>query len=58
MSWHEEFANRYDEWSDGMTADIPFYSGLASEAGGALVELAVGNGRVAIPVARETAAVS
>ena len=54
MSWHEEFANRYDEWSDGMTADIPFYARLAREAGGPLVELAVGNGRVAIPVARET----
>lgn len=54
MSWHEEFANRYDEWSDGVTADIPFYAGLAREAGGPLVELAVGNGRVAIPVARET----
>ena len=54
MSWHEEFANRYDEWSEGMNADIPFYAGLAREAGGALVELAVGNGRVAIPVARET----
>jgi SAM-dependent methyltransferase len=54
VSWHEEFANRYDEWSDGMTADIPFYVGLAHEAGGPLVELAVGNGRVAIPVARET----
>ncbi len=54
MSWHEEFANRYDEWADGMTADIPFYAGLARQAGGTLVELAVGNGRVAIPVAYET----
>jgi SAM-dependent methyltransferase len=54
VSWHEEFASRYDEWSDGMTGDIPFYAGLAREAGGPLVELAVGNGRVAIPVARET----
>jgi SAM-dependent methyltransferase len=37
-----------------MTADIPFYVGLAREADGPLVELAIGNGRVAIPVARAT----
>jgi SAM-dependent methyltransferase len=37
-----------------MTDDVPFYVALAREADGPLVELAVGNGRVAIPVARET----
>jgi SAM-dependent methyltransferase len=37
-----------------MTADIAFYVGLARDADGPLVELAVGNGRVAIPVARAT----
>jgi SAM-dependent methyltransferase len=37
-----------------MTEDIPFYVELAREADGALVELAVGNGRVAIPVAGAT----
>ena len=37
-----------------MTADIAFYAGLAREANGPLVEVAVGNGRVAIPVARAT----
>ena len=25
MSWHEAFADQYDEWSARMTADIPFY---------------------------------
>jgi SAM-dependent methyltransferase len=54
MSWHEAFSRRYEEWSADMTADIPFYVGLAREADGPLVELAVGNGRVAIPVARAT----
>lgn len=54
MSWDEAFSHRYDEWSAGMTADIAFYVELASEADGPLVELAVGNGRVAIPVARAT----
>src|SRR6266542_580048 len=37
-----------------MTDDVPFYVALAREADGPLVELAVGNGRVAIPVAHET----
>jgi ubiquinone/menaquinone biosynthesis C-methylase UbiE len=54
VSWDEAFSHRYDEWSAGMTADIAFYVELASEADGPLVELAVGNGRVAIPVARAT----
>jgi SAM-dependent methyltransferase len=54
VSWDEEFASRYEEWSAHMREDVPFYVGLASEAGGPLVELAVGNGRVAIPVARAT----
>ena len=54
MSWDEAFASRYEDWSADMTEDIPFYVKLAREAGGPLVELAVGNGRVAIPVARAT----
>jgi len=37
-----------------MTADIPFYVALARDADGPVVELAVGNGRVAIPVALAT----
>jgi ubiquinone/menaquinone biosynthesis C-methylase UbiE len=56
MSWDERFAERYDEWSAEMTEDVPFYVELAREAraDARVVELAVGNGRVAIPVARET----
>jgi ubiquinone/menaquinone biosynthesis C-methylase UbiE len=54
MSWDEAFASRYDDWSADMTEDIPFYVKLARESPGPLVELAVGNGRVAIPVARAT----
>jgi ubiquinone/menaquinone biosynthesis C-methylase UbiE len=52
MSWDEGFAARYDEWSAAMTEDVPFYVGLAREADGPVVELAVGNGRVAVPVAQ------
>jgi SAM-dependent methyltransferase len=54
MSWDEAFTSRYEDWSADMTEDIPFYVKLAREAGGPLVELAVGSGRVAIPVARAT----
>jgi SAM-dependent methyltransferase len=54
MSWDDAFSLRYDEWSAHMTADVGFYSRLALEADGPLVELAVGNARVAVPVAQAT----
>ena len=54
MSWDEGFAERYDEWSAAMTEDVPFYVELAQAADGPTVELAVGSGRVAIPVAQAT----
>src|SRR3954454_4574356 len=54
MSWDEAFANQYEEWSAHMTADVAFYVELARQAAGPLVELATGNGRVAIPVAQAT----
>ena len=52
MSWDEEFSERYDAWASGVVDDIPFYVELAREADGPVVELAVGTGRVAIPVAQ------
>ncbi len=55
MSWYEAASDRYDAWAAAdMTADVPFYVGLAHEADGPIVELAVGTGRVAIPVAYAT----
>jgi hypothetical protein len=54
MSWGEAFASRYEEWSAHMTADVGFYVELARQADGPLVELGIGNGRVAIPVAQAT----
>ena len=54
MSWDEGFSYRYEEWAAHMTADVAFYVGLARQANGPLVELAIGNGRVAIPVAQAT----
>jgi SAM-dependent methyltransferase len=54
VSFYDAFAPIYDAWSAHMTDDVAFYVQLAHETPGPLVELAVGNGRVAIPVARET----
>jgi ubiquinone/menaquinone biosynthesis C-methylase UbiE len=54
VSLYDAFAPIYDDWSAHMTEDVGFYVELARETDGPLVELAVGNGRVAIPVARET----
>jgi ubiquinone/menaquinone biosynthesis C-methylase UbiE len=54
VSLYEPFAPVYDDWSAHMTEDVPFYVELARETEGPLVELAVGTGRVAVPVAHET----
>jgi SAM-dependent methyltransferase len=52
MSSYDAFAPIYDDWASHMTEDVEFYVQLAREADGPVVELAVGNGRVAIPVAQ------
>jgi SAM-dependent methyltransferase len=54
VSIYDAFAPVYSDWAADMTEDVPFYVGLARESDGPLVELAVGTGRVAIPVALET----
>jgi SAM-dependent methyltransferase len=54
VSAYDAFAARYEDWASIMTDDIGFYAGLAREAEGPLVELAVGTGRVAVEVARQT----
>jgi SAM-dependent methyltransferase len=54
VSSYDAFAAIYDDWASHMTEDVDFYVELAREADGPVVELAVGNGRVAIPVARAT----
>lgn len=53
-SWYDAWADRYRGWGTESVADVPFYVGLAHEADGPLVELAIGDGRVAIPVAQAT----
>src|SRR4051812_49717217 len=54
MGGWDEFSAIYDDWTGGTLGDIPFYVELAAETEGPLVELGVGSGRVAVPVARQT----
>ncbi len=42
----------YDLWSAGMTDDLPFYVREARDAGGPVLEIGVGTGRVALAIAR------
>jgi ubiquinone/menaquinone biosynthesis C-methylase UbiE len=50
MSSYEGFAPVYDDWAADMTDDVDFYVDLAREAKGPVIELAVGTGRIAIPI--------
>jgi SAM-dependent methyltransferase len=54
VSAHNGFAPVYDLWSADMSEDVEFYVELAREANGQVVELAVGTGRVSIPIAERT----
>ena len=58
MDFYAPFAEVYEDWSAPMTEDVPHYVALAREADGPVVELAVGTGRVAIPVSRCSGAVA
>ena len=54
MSDYDPHAADYDVWAADMVDDVQWYVSLAREAAEPIVELAVGTGRVAIPIARET----
>jgi len=49
---YDRIARIYDPWSASVTEDVEFYVEEALASGGPLVELAVGTGRIAIPVAQ------
>jgi SAM-dependent methyltransferase len=51
VSSYDGIAELYDAWSRSVTEDVGFYVDLALEAGGPIVELGVGTGRIAVPVA-------
>ena len=52
MTLYDRIAGIYDPWSRSVTEDVEFYVEHALAVEGPVVELAVGTGRVAIPVAR------
>jgi SAM-dependent methyltransferase len=49
---YDEIASFYDPWSRSVTEDVGFYVDEALASGGPVVELAVGTGRIAVPIAR------
>jgi SAM-dependent methyltransferase len=49
---YDAIAGIYDAWSVSVTEDVRFYVEQALAAGGPVVELGVGTGRIAIPVAQ------
>jgi len=51
LSEYDAIAQLYDPWSASVVEDISFYVDEALAAGGEVVELGVGTGRIAIPVA-------
>jgi SAM-dependent methyltransferase len=51
MALYDAIAHFYDPWSRSVTEDIDFYVEEATRAGGPVVELAVGTGRIAVPIA-------
>jgi SAM-dependent methyltransferase len=52
MTLYDRIAGIYDPWSRSVTEDVGFYVDQALAAGGPVVELAVGTGRIAIPIAQ------
>src|SRR4029079_14465652 len=52
MSAYDAIAALYDPWSRSVTEDVDFYVAQARKAGGPVVELGVGTGRIAVPIAK------
>src|SRR5438270_4715681 len=48
---YDAIARLYDPWSRSVTEDVGFYVDEAVADGGPVVELGVGTGRIAVPVA-------
>lgn len=49
---YDRIAGLYDPWSASVTEDVELYVAEAVASGGPVVELAVGTGRIAVPVAK------
>lgn len=52
MALYDAIARIYDPWSASVTEDISFYVEEARGCEGPVVELAVGSGRIAVPIAQ------
>ena len=57
MNLYDRIARFYDPWSRSVTEDVEFYVEHALASGGRVVELAVGTGRIAVPIAQAGVAV-
>jgi SAM-dependent methyltransferase len=53
VSSYDEIARLYDPWSVSVTEDVGFYVSEARRAVPPVVELGVGTGRIAVPIAAE-----
>jgi SAM-dependent methyltransferase len=53
MSAYDRIARLYDPWSASVVEDVSFYLERARGAAGPVVELGVGTGRIAIPLAAD-----
>jgi SAM-dependent methyltransferase len=51
VSAYDPIAELYDRWSRSVTEDVPFYVDEARAAGGPVIELGIGTGRIAVPIA-------
>jgi SAM-dependent methyltransferase len=51
VSGYDKIARLYDPWSRSVVEDIAFYIDEATHSGGPVLELGVGTGRIAVPVA-------
>jgi len=52
VTLYDRIASIYDPWSRSVTEDVDFYVEQALASGGQVVELAVGTGRIAVPIAQ------
>jgi SAM-dependent methyltransferase len=53
LSAYDAIADLYDPWSRSVTEDVDFYVGEARAVAAPVVELGVGTGRIAVPIAAE-----
>jgi SAM-dependent methyltransferase len=51
VSSYDKIARVYDPWSASVVEDVPFYVDEAVRSGGPVLELGVGTGRIAVPIA-------